>query len=354
MHAKHVLLALVATLAHALPGGGWDGSGQHDDPKHHGGQPGAYDGEDCETKPLPQPAYSKPEPVYTKHEGTWSNPAPVYSKSKDYPKPTSTFTCPTTCRLIYHGTFLAYPTVIEYSSVYAETINAYVTEYADGSPGQTVEETVTAPPAPTTAPLTWNAFGVDLTYPTTYVAYFSIAYQIIVPLPAQSTCSSKSAELQYPRVWPSLIADSTSIRQPGSIPPATIVQWIDSLPTVREQLGGNICDPVFGGLQPFTPTATVTSATTIAGNTRIVQTTVVTPATVAPAPPPTTSVATTSAPPPPPPPPPSTPPPPPPAPPVSSTTRSPAIQTVNAAVLPRQIGAGSWVGNAVAALLLAL
>merc|ERR1712036_171990 len=53
-------------------------------------------------------------------------------------------------------------------------------------------------------------------------------------------------------------------------------------------------------------------------------------------------------------PPPSTPPPPPPAPPVSSTTRSPAIQTVNAAVFPRQIGAGSWVGNAVAALLLAL
>ena len=163
---------------------------------------------------------------------------------------------------------------------------------------------------------------------------------------------STEAPLQYPRVWPSLIADSTSIRQPGDIPPATVVEYIDSLPTVREQLGGHICDPVFGGLQPFTPTATVTSATTIAGNTRIVQTTTVSAQTVAP-----TTTAMLPPPPPPPPPTPSSvpaPPPPTPSPPpvvTTATTRGPVIQTVNAAVLNRHAGVGTWLGNALAAML---
>jgi hypothetical protein len=94
--------------------------------------------------------YSTPEPVYTKP------PKPEYTK------PTSTFTCPTTCRLDFHGTFLQYPTVIVYTPVYSQTINAFVTEFGDGSPGQTAEETITAPAGEAAAPLTWTAFGVEL------------------------------------------------------------------------------------------------------------------------------------------------------------------------------------------------
>ena len=158
MRAHHILLPLTATLVHALPGGGWDSTGHHgqdDEPKHYGYQTNGDYGADCDSS---YPAHS----AYTKHEVSYTKPEPVYTKPKDYPKPTPTFTCPTSCRLIYHGTFLAYPTVIEYTSVYAETVNAYVTEYADGSPDEMSEETMTAAAAPTAAPLTWTYSGVTL------------------------------------------------------------------------------------------------------------------------------------------------------------------------------------------------
>jgi len=156
MYARYVLVLLTATFARAVPGG-WEGYSGHQDDGPHGyghGAAAAADYTDCESAAPAKPVYSA-EQVYTKP------PA-----SKEYPKPTPVFTCPTTCRLIYHGTFLQYPTVIEYTSVYAETINAFVTQYGDGSPGQTSEETITAPAAPTAAPpagpLTWNYSGVAL------------------------------------------------------------------------------------------------------------------------------------------------------------------------------------------------
>jgi hypothetical protein len=156
------------TFVTAIPGGGRDG---HGPPGHEYGKPNhvdyeaapAYE-EDCTTEPAP--VHSTPEPVYTKPVQVYTkSPEPVYTKppkANDYPKPSPTFTCPTTCRLEYHGTFLQYPTVIVYTSVYSQTINAFVTEFGDGSPGQSVEETITAPDGAAPAPLTWTAFGVEL------------------------------------------------------------------------------------------------------------------------------------------------------------------------------------------------
>lgn len=138
-----------------------EGKGHQDGPKgprHNEYGKGEAKEIDYKPIPIPEPVYSKPEPIYTKPELVYTKPP----KSKEYPKPTTTFTCPTTCRLDFHGTFLEYPTVIVYSSVYAQTVNALITELSDGSPGQSVEETITAPPGPAEAPLTWTAFGVEL------------------------------------------------------------------------------------------------------------------------------------------------------------------------------------------------
>ncbi|KIW00998.1 uncharacterized protein PV09_07516 [Verruconis gallopava] len=296
---------------------------------------------------------------------TTAHPSAVTTaKSSEHPAWTSTpcttsstLTCPHVCHLDFFGTLLAYPTVIEYSSVYAQTINAYVTDFSDGSPPRSSEETVTAPPAPPAAPLTWTAFGVVLTYPTTYVAYTSINYATVVPLSAEGTCTTTtSAPLIYPTVWPSLIAPSSLIQQPGSLPPATVVQWLDSLPTVEAQLGGNVCDPANGGVAPFVPTATVTSATTIDGNTRIVHTTTVqvssssssSTSSSTPSPTPTPAPQTSNT---------------PQLSPTTPTTASPTptsstptavVQTINAAAIPRKFGTETWLGNALAAVLLAL
>jgi hypothetical protein len=172
----YVLLSLTITLASAFPRGPGSGAdhGNRKGPKDYGH---GYDKpNEVQYGPglAPESKYGKlehvytkhevvvettcttPEPVYTKHDMPYSNPAPIYTK------PTSTLTCPTTCRLDFHGTFLEYPTIIEWSSEYAETINAFITGFEDGSPAQTREETITASAGPAAAPMTWEAFGVQL------------------------------------------------------------------------------------------------------------------------------------------------------------------------------------------------
>jgi hypothetical protein len=117
----------------------------------------------------------------SKYSKTWKSPpsetsfipVPVHTTTKVTEKPkwspspcttstSSTLTCSHVCHLDFFGTILAYPTVVEYSSVYAQTVNVYVTEYSDGTPGQSSEETITALPAIPDSPLTWTAFGVVL------------------------------------------------------------------------------------------------------------------------------------------------------------------------------------------------
>lgn len=176
MMRGYILLSFTGALVCAFPGGPGNGPnhGNREGPKDYGYGFDKPDKVHHEPIPHPESKYEKPRPVYTKHEvmieTTCTTPEPVYTKheipySKPAPiyvTPTSTSTCPTTCRLDFHGTLLEYPTMIEWSSVYAETINAFVTGFDDGSPAQTREETITAPPGPAAAPMTWEAFGCQM------------------------------------------------------------------------------------------------------------------------------------------------------------------------------------------------
>lgn len=114
--------------------------------------------------------------------------------------------------------------------------------------------------AATTSPIAWEFSGVQLTWPTTYIAYTGFSH--IFQVTAVSACLSTTASLNLPvpTEYASLIYDAKDTPGP-SLPPAALISYLNAQPTVIAQMGGPIgqsCDPLVGGVDaPATSTAAI-------------------------------------------------------------------------------------------------
>ncbi|KAF2259383.1 hypothetical protein CC78DRAFT_71073 [Lojkania enalia] len=168
--------------------------------------------------------------------------------------------------------------------------------------GQTTSSatTTTTREAPSTA-LTWVYQSVTLTYPTVYAAYEEFSYISIEPIATTCVTQTLSLTLPAPTDYAPLIIPTIAIPNPESAPPQ-LVDYLNSVPTVTEQLEGPIgtsaCDPIVGSTRsPDTTTLPdvilVTSVPQLEGTTTITHAEADTePTSEAPPPPPPSSTPT--------------------------------------------------------------
>ena len=105
------------------------------------------------------------------------------------------------------------------------------------------------------------------TYPTTYVAYEGFNHIFAVPSGSECVDTTEEVRLPSPTNHSPLIFPQASITVQG-LPPVALISYLDTLPTVTEQLSGTIassCDPIVGStVTPKTVNQNDNQPTTVA------------------------------------------------------------------------------------------
>lgn len=105
------------------------------------------------------------------------------------------------------------------------------------------------------------------TYPTTYVAYEGFNHIFAVPSSSECVDTTEEVRLPSPTNYSPLIFPQASITVQG-LPPVALISYLDTLPTVTEQLSGTVassCDPIVGStVTPKTVNQNDNQPTTVA------------------------------------------------------------------------------------------
>jgi hypothetical protein len=168
------------------------------------------------------------------------------------PSPTSSpspsVSCDRKCQIDVTAKRLAYPGTVVVSTTYIPTVTLDLYTNSAGSIFGSSLYTQALPTSATSA-IVWDFSGVPLTYPTTYAAYATFLRVSVTPLPSTCQTSTLTLALPSPTSWKPLIVVESEIPNKTLVAP-TVIDYLNTLETVRAQLGGPIngvaCDPIVG------------------------------------------------------------------------------------------------------------
>ena len=178
------------------------------------------------------------------------------------------------CKIDIYAKALAFPTSYIYTTVWPTTYRVQKTVYEDIN--STVYSTSTIFAQTTcieTPETTWEYSGVILTSPTTYLAYTDISRGFLEPRPTVYGCGELVFEPL--ELGPAatdlneLVIATTAIPTGPTGAPLQLLNYLDTLPTVVQQLDGvpaSSCDlPSISSVEPLAPQETAKLATTTQG-----------------------------------------------------------------------------------------
>ena len=160
----------------------------------------------------------------------------------------ASISCTSFCHINVTATRLRYPgkVVVATTTLPLVTVDVYTDDAGNGV--SSITRTNSLPPS--TPTITWDFSGVVLTWPTVYAAYATFSRISVEAIGSQCTSKTVSLNLPSPTDYTSLIIPENEIPNPSYVAP-TVVEYLNSLPTVLAQLGGPIrkaCDPIVGSL----------------------------------------------------------------------------------------------------------
>ncbi|KAF1921483.1 hypothetical protein BDU57DRAFT_535136 [Ampelomyces quisqualis] len=187
--------------------------------------------------------------------------------------PSPPVSCSRKCQIDVTAKRLVYPGTVVVSTTYVPTVTL---DFFTNTAGSIIGTSLYTQALPTSASsaIVWDFLGVPLTWPTTYAAYATFNRFSVTPLPSACQTSNLSLALPSPTIWKPLVVVESEIPNPTLVAP-TIIEYLNTLETVRAQLGGPIdgvaCDPVVGppgedstkslGMQTSVATAPLVGAT---------------------------------------------------------------------------------------------
>lgn len=158
-------------------------------------------------------------------------PFPVRTAQlRSSPSPGPPAFCISNCQINVGATRLGYPGQVFVTT----TTNPVLTlnNYTDRA-GRDVSSSLRSVPVDVGTPttLTWQFFGVPLTWPTAYAAYATFSHISFQPIGSACVSESSTLTLTSPTNYEPLIIIENEIPNPDFVAP-TVVPYLNSLPTV--------------------------------------------------------------------------------------------------------------------------